>query len=101
MALAQDTDYILLDEPTTYLDVAHRIELMRLLSRLADSGKGIVAVTHDLLLSFDFSDTVVAIHDGRVVAAAAPSQIYTSDVIKECFGVKIERREDNKFYYNY
>ena len=54
MALAQDTDYILLDEPTTYLDIAHQLELMRILRKLADSGKGIVTVMHNLTIAFDF-----------------------------------------------
>lgn len=101
MALAQDTDYILLDEPTTYLDIAHQLELMRLLKRLAESGKGIVTVMHDLPLAFDFSDTVAVIRDGTAVAHARPSELCESSVIHEIFGVKTERSAENRFYYTY
>ena len=101
MALAQDTDYILLDEPTTYLDISHQLELMRLLKRLTDAGKGVIMVMHDLSLAFDFSDTVAAIQNGTVVAHATPSELCGSPVIYEMFGVKMESIKSNKFYCNY
>ena len=101
MALAQDTDYILLDEPTTYLDIAHQLDLMRLLARLGDMGKGIIAVMHDLPLAFDFSDEVAVIQNGTVAAYATPSDMYRTSVIQEIFGVKIERLADHKFCYAY
>ncbi|MGN1099378.1 MAG: ABC transporter ATP-binding protein [Christensenellales bacterium] len=100
MALAQDTDYILLDEPTTYLDVSHQLELMRLLKKLADAGKGIVTVTHDLSLAFNFSDEIAVIQKGAVVAHATPSEICRSSVIHEIFAVKMEII-DNNFYCKY
>ena len=101
MALAQDTDYILLDEPTTYLDISHQLELMRLLKRLADSGKGIITVMHDLPLAFDFSDEIAVIHNGSVAIKAAPSDICTASVVKDVFGVQIGKMEQDKFYYRY
>lgn len=101
MALAQDTDYILLDEPTTYLDIAHQLDLMKLLRALADRGKGIVTVMHDLPLAFDFSDTIAAIQSGTVIAHKKPSEICASTVIKEIFDVEIERLSKNRFYYDY
>ena len=101
MALAQDTDYILLDEPTTYLDISHQLELMRLLKRLADSGKGIITVMHDLPLAFDFSDEIAVIHNGSVAIKAAPSDICTASVVKDVFGVHIGKMEQDKFYYRY
>ena len=101
MALAQDTDYILLDEPTTYLDIAHQLELMNLLKKLADTGKGIITVLHDLPLTFDFSDMIAAIQNGTVVTCKAPSEIYESSVIHEMFGVKLKRLANNRFYYDY
>ena len=101
MALAQDTNYILLDEPTTYLDVAHRLDLMRLLRRLANSGKGIVIVMHDLPLALDFSDSIVVIKNGEVAAHASPAEIFSSPLIREIFGVDIEKTDNSKFYYNY
>ena len=101
MALAQDTDYILLDEPTTYLDISHQLELMRLLKILADSGKGIITVMHDLPLAFDFSDEIAVIHNGSVAIKAAPSDICTASVVKDVFGVQIGKTEQDKFYYRY
>ena len=94
-------DYILLDEPTTYLDVAHRLDLMRLLRRLADGGKGIVMVMHDLPLALDFSDSIIIVRNGGVAAHASPAEICSSPLIREIFGVEIEKTENGKFYYNY
>ena len=90
MALAQDTDYILLDEPTTYLDVAHSLALMKLLRRLADSGKGIVTVMHDLPLAFEFSNDLLVLENGKVKAQAAPNELLDTAVIPEVFGVRIK-----------
>ena len=101
MALAQDTDYILLDEPTTYLDIAHQLELMKLLRGLANSGKGIVAVMHDLPLAFEFSDKLAVIHNGNIVANAIPTDICNSSIIKEIFDIRIERMENDQFYYQF
>ena len=101
MALAQNTDYILLDEPTTYLDIAHQLELMKLLKKLTDTGKGIVAVMHDLPLAFDFSDEIMVINNGKSVLKTAPKETSNSNVIKDIFGVEIKFSENNKSYYCY
>lgn len=81
MALAQDTDYILLDEPTTYLDIAHQLELMRLLKQLSENGKGIVTVMHDLPLAFDFSDTLTVMSNGGIIAFGTPSELCNLPII--------------------
>ena len=101
MALAQDTDYILLDEPTTYLDIAHQLDLMRILRGLADNGKGIITVMHDLPLAFDFSDELAVIHNGNIVAKATPDDICTASVIEEIFDIRIKRMENGQFYYQF
>ena len=101
MALAQDTDYILLDEPTTHLDIAHQLDLMRILRRLADSGKGIVTVMHDLPLAFDFSDELAVIHNGSIAECAEPGDMCQSSVIKDIFDIRVERMDNNQFYYNF
>ncbi len=93
MALAQDTDYILLDEPAVYLDISHQIELMELLKTLAKEGCGIMAVMHDLPLAFGYSDEIVVIGDGRVVASGTPDEIAGSGVVKQVFGVEIIKSE--------
>jgi iron complex transport system ATP-binding protein len=88
MALAQDTDLLLLDEPTTFLDINHQVELLRLLRRLnAESGKTIVAVLHDLNLACRFSDHIIAMDDGAVVAEGPPTTVVTADLVQKVFGL--------------
>ena len=99
MALAQDTDYILLDEPTTYLDISHQIELMNLLRKLADNGKGIVMVIHDLPMAFNFSDEILVIENGRSRVQTEPIELCGDSVIKEVFNVEIERLADGRYCY--
>ena len=101
MALAQDTDYILLDEPTTYLDIAHQLELMRILRKLADSGKGIVTVMHNLPIAFDFSDKLTVMSNGKIIAYGAPSEICESHIVEDIFGVKIKQVQKGKYLYEY
>lgn len=102
MALAQDTDYILLDEPTTYLDVSHQVELMKILRSLADSGKGVVAVMHDLPLAFGFSDSIAVIKDGGIALFDTPENVYKTNIVKDIFGVELQYSEtDNSYYYKY
>ena len=98
MALAQDTDYILLDEPNTYLDISHQIELMKLLGSLADSGKGLVAVMHDLPMAFSFSDEIAVMQNGRILRHGSAQQICASGILKTVFGVKMHR-ENGEYSY--
>lgn len=99
MALAQDTEYILLDEPTTYLDIAGQLELMKTLRTLADHGKSIVTVMHDLPLAFSFSDCIVVMSNGTIHAVGTPREICDSDIVNQIFGVRIYSERDNGFYY--
>ena len=102
MAFAQDTDYILLDEPTTYLDIAHQLECMKTLRNLAHLGKGIVAVLHDLPLAFTFSDHIIVLKDGAVAMEGSPEDIYNHPVIREVFGVALDySKETNSYRYQY
>ena len=98
MALAQETDYILLDEPTTHLDVAHQFELMKILRTLADDGKGIVTVMHDLPLALSFSDSVAVLQNGKILFFGTPGELIKSDVIKNVFGVSVSH-ENSEYYY--
>lgn len=100
-ALAQDTPYILLDEPATYLDIAHQLDLMKLLRTLADTGKGIISVMHDLPLAFDFSDEILVIHNGTIASRGTPQKIATSSVIASIFGVNLEKSKSSKYTYHY
>jgi iron complex transport system ATP-binding protein len=88
MALAQETDLLLLDEPTTHLDINHQVELLRLLRTLnADSGKTIVVVLHDLNLACRFVDHVIAMADGRIVAEGPPGEVVTAELVAKVFGL--------------
>ncbi|MFS0912272.1 ABC transporter ATP-binding protein [Microbacterium sp. 179-I 3D2 NHS] len=88
MALAQETDILLLDEPTTFLDVAHQIEVLDLLTDLSVSrGTTIVMVLHDLNMAARYADELVAMKDGRVHATGAPHDVITADIVEEVFGL--------------
>lgn len=102
MALAQESDYILLDEPTTYLDVAHKIELMTVLKALAENGKGVVAVLHDLSLALEFADEISLIHGGKIAQYSSAEEIICSNTLESAFGVRVIRTEcDGSFLYNF
>ncbi|MBB2946988.1 iron complex transport system ATP-binding protein [Actinoplanes lutulentus] len=88
MALAQDTDLLLLDEPTTFLDINHQVELLRLLRTLnEESGKTIVAVLHDLNLASRFCDHIIAMSGGAIVAEGPPSEVITAELVEKVFGL--------------
>ncbi len=89
MALAQETDILLLDEPTTFLDVAHQVDVLDLLAELGrDRGTTIVMVLHDLNLAARYADEIVAMSEGRIVASGAPSDILTPELVESVFGIR-------------
>jgi iron complex transport system ATP-binding protein len=89
MVLAQQTDLLLLDEPTTFLDVSHQIEVLDLLTDLnRDRGTTIVMVLHDLNLAARYADHLVAVAGGRVHAAGAPSDVLTAETVRAVFGLE-------------
>ncbi len=88
MVLAQQTPVMLLDEPTSFLDVAHQLDVHDLVRRLCDDeGVTVVMVLHDLAMAARYADHLVAMRDGRVVAEGPPAQVVTPEVIEEVFGV--------------
>jgi ABC-type cobalamin/Fe3+-siderophores transport system ATPase subunit len=87
MALAQQTPVLLLDEPTTFLDIAHQIELLDLLADLHRDGSTIVAVLHDLNHAARYADHLIVMKDGRVVAAGAPGDVVTAELVEDVFGL--------------
>lgn len=102
MALAQDTPIILMDEPTTYLDIAHQMKLMSLAKELANSGKSVVMVLHDLTQAFSYADRIIVMFEGKIVLDGIPEEIFQSDVIFNVFGVKLNRIYTNdKWHYYY
>lgn len=94
MALAQETDLLLLDEPTTYLDIAHQVEVLDLVRRLtapaADGTRGrtVVTVLHDLNQAARYADHLVAMKAGRIVAEGDPKDIVTAGLVREVFGLE-------------
>ncbi|MFC4373770.1 ABC transporter ATP-binding protein [Nocardia halotolerans] len=89
MALAQGTDILLLDEPTTYLDLAHSLEVLDLVDRLhAEFGRTVVMVLHDLNLAIRYSDELVVMNAGRIVAQGKPADIVTAPLLAEVFGLE-------------
>jgi ABC-type cobalamin/Fe3+-siderophores transport system ATPase subunit len=87
MALAQETDILLLDEPTTFLDLAHQIEVLELCRALNGVGKSIVAVLHDLNQACRYASHLLVIKDGRIHAQGSPAEIVTSELIEAVFGI--------------
>ncbi|MFT4305296.1 MAG: ABC transporter ATP-binding protein [Microbacterium sp.] len=88
MLLAQDTPIMLLDEPTTFLDIAHQYELMELFRTLHENGKTIVAVLHDLNQAARYADHLIVMRDGQVVTTGTPGEVVTAELIEEVFGLR-------------
>ncbi|QHC27379.1 ABC transporter ATP-binding protein [Streptomyces sp. GS7] len=88
MALAQETDLLLLDEPTTYLDISHQVEVLDLVRQLNhDRDRTVVAVLHDLNQAARYADHLVAMKAGRIVAQGHPGKVVTADLVREVFGL--------------
>lgn len=95
MVLAQHTDVLFLDEPTTYLDLAHSIEVLDLVNRLRrDLDRTVVMVLHDLNLAIRYSDNLVVMRDGDLFATGRPEEIITSELLKEVFELDATVIED-------
>ncbi|WP_432008554.1 ABC transporter ATP-binding protein [Streptomyces bacillaris] len=94
MALAQETDLLLLDEPTTYLDIAHQVEVLDLVRQLASPaadgsrGRTVVTVLHDLNQAARYADHLVAMKEGRIVAEGRPEDVVTAGLVREVFGLE-------------
>ncbi|MGE9692200.1 MULTISPECIES: ABC transporter ATP-binding protein [unclassified Streptomyces] len=89
MALAQRTELLLLDEPTTYLDLSHQLDVLDLLTDLnRERGVTMVAVLHELNLACRYADHLIAMADGRVVAEGAPADVVTEELVTETFGMR-------------
>lgn len=90
MALAQDTKILFLDEPTTYLDIRYQLQILKLIRRLnREFGITIVMVLHDINQSLYYSDEIIAMKDGRIVARGLPEEVITSRLVQEVYGVEL------------
>ncbi|ARF72848.1 iron-dicitrate transporter ATP-binding subunit [Kitasatospora albolonga] len=94
MVLAQETSLLLLDEPTTFLDIAHQIELLELFRRLNQEGRTLVAVLHDLNQAARYGTHVIAMKDGAVVAQGPPAELITEELVEEVFALPCRVIED-------
>ncbi|TQJ34355.1 ABC transporter ATP-binding protein [Arthrobacter sp. SLBN-122] len=89
MALAQETDVLLLDEPTTYLDLAHQVEVLDLVTDLnRRHGTTVAIVLHDLNLAARYADNVIAMKDGAVAAVGSPREVVTEELVRDVFGLE-------------
>ena len=104
MALAQDTATIFMDEPTIYLDVAHQLEVMSVVRRIAADGKAVVVVLHDLCLALRTADRIAVLADGVLHALDRPQAVYESGILEQVFGVTVARVQTARgwqYYYDH
>ncbi|MNZ86098.1 putative siderophore transport system ATP-binding protein YusV [compost metagenome] len=91
MALAQETDILFLDEPTTFLDMAHQLEVLQLLEELnVESQRTIIMVVHDLNHAARYAHHMIAIKKGQAIASGSPEEVVTSEVLREVFGIEAD-----------
>ncbi|OCH14768.1 ferric citrate ABC transporter ATP-binding protein FecE [Aliivibrio sp. 1S165] len=88
MVIAQDTDVVMLDEPTTYLDMSHQVELMNLMQQMNAKGKTVVVVLHDLNQACRYCDHLVVLDQGRLVTEGSPDQVLTENMLSSVFDLK-------------
>ncbi len=89
MALAQETPILLLDEPTTFLDIAHQVEVLELITSLnREQGRTVVMVLHDLNMACRYARHLVAMRDGRIVAEGSPQSVMTEETVSRVFGLE-------------
>ena len=93
MQLAQDTPILLLDEPTTYLDIEYQLSLMELLQKLKAQGKTIIMVLHDLEQALKYSDQIIAIDAGKEIYTGTPEEILNNGTLKKIFHVDVQRSD--------
>lgn len=97
MALAQKTPYLLLDEPTTYLDIRYQLELLRLLKEINQKYKiTIIMVLHDINQAIQYSDNIIAIKKGRIIVEGKSNEVITSEVIREIYGIDLNMTQLSK-----
>jgi iron complex transport system ATP-binding protein len=97
MALAQQPEVFLLDEPTTYLDLCHQIEVMQLLGRLnKQQGIAVVMVLHDINHAARYADAVAVLHEGRIAALGPPAQVINRELLRRVFGVEASINPDGR-----
>ena len=101
MAIAQQTPTLLMDEPTTFLDIRHQLAAMAMARRLAAGGRAVVLVLHDLPLALRTADRLAVLADGRLLCTDTPQRVFESRLLEQVFGVQLARcRTDNGWRYS-
>jgi len=90
MVLAQNAPVVLLDEPTTYLDISHQVELLDLMGELAAEGKTVITVLHDINQACRYADHLAVMHGGKLVADGAPAQVISAELMRQVFDVHVQ-----------
>lgn len=91
MALAQGTKTLFLDEPTTYLDIRYQIEILQLVRKLnREFGMTIIMVLHDINQAIGYSDCIIGLKEGKVLAAGMPEKVITKETIQQLYGIEME-----------
>ncbi|WP_058486351.1 ABC transporter ATP-binding protein [Defluviitalea phaphyphila] len=101
MVIAQDAKTIILDEPTTFLDISHQIEMMEIISKLNKEGKNIIIVVHDLPQAFTYGNEIKVIDRGNVVIEGKPDNLYKNVEIGKIFGISLTKTHSKKALYSY
>ena len=98
MALAQDTKILFLDEPTTYLDIRYQLQILKLIRQLnREFGITIVMVLHDINQSLNYSDEIIAMKDGKIIAQGQPEEVITTEIVHEVYDVDLQiQKTDGK-----
>lgn len=91
MALAQDTPVVLLDEPTAYLDIAHQLQMMQQARLLAQQGKTVLMIIHDLPHAMQTADKLILMNEGEIAAQGTPEEIFASAMVDRIFNIKLDR----------
>lgn len=100
MALAQDARVVLLDEPTTYLDAAHQYQVLRQARALAEAGRHVLMVIHDISHALEAADRVALMREGAVALQGTPEEAYASGALEEVFGIRMARISlDSRWHY--
>lgn len=99
MMLAQQTPVMLLDEPTTYLDLSSQFALMELLRSLCEEGCSVILVMHELALALEYTDSLLLIEHGCLAAAGSPESVYCSGQIQQVFSIDIRKTPDGKYLF--
>lgn len=101
MALAQQAPAIVMDEPTTYLDIGQQLMFAEMIKELSGSGKTIILVLHDILLALKVSHRIVAMQDGKTIACKAPEDMIASDIFRKLYGITVKpfQTERGRQYY--